>query len=228
MQSERNQRDSDQVTAAARENLWAGLGAAVLMLSGQGAWYAFVTAPPAEPNLLLPLLAGGATFGALSLLRFSLDEWRDSLERAKMLALLTDKQLEIDRLQAGAADLRSENQRLNATLRGHEFKAASAGARAVAAEETGDERILRNAERILTTWQDNLPYGRDACKSMGLSRPEWEAAIALMQTCNVVGRGGPGQKQWIVIAANYSQALVAVRQRTALRTQTANTSFVAA
>lgn len=222
----RQQRDTELVNATARENMWAGIGAGALTLCLQLAWRMhngidLVT----QPVIIWSVIASLVLFGVLSVLRFSLDEWRDSLERRKMLAYMTDQALRIQEQDAQIRDLQTENKRINTRLRAAEFCSASSGARVVTAEETDTERILRNVERILQTWRDNLPYGRDYCKAMGLTRPEWEAAVMLMQKAGVMGKDN---RQWVVVAKSYNEATMLVRERAGLRTRTEGSNFVSA
>ncbi len=221
----RQQRDTQLVTAAVLENAWAGVGATVLVFAGEIGWTLFWETPFADWLFVPPVLAGGGVFGALCIVRFSLDEIREKYEQSKMFAYMEDQALRIQEQDAQIRDLQTENKRLNTRLRAAEFRSASSGARVVTAEETDTERILRNVERILQTWRDNLPYGRDYCKAMGLTRPEWEAAVMLMQKAGVMGKDN---RQWVVIAKSYNEATILVRERAGLRTRTEGSNFVAA
>ena len=224
----RTQRDNELVDATVKENLWAGFGAGVVVLCGAGAWCAWAGRPLNEYHLLASALTGGAVSGLLMLLRFSLDEINEYNEKIARENIIIDYRIKYEDAMAELADLRAENKRINATQRAYEFKAASAGARAVAATESVEERTLRNAERILNAWKQGLPYGRDYCGGLDMSRPEWEAAVILMSNAGIMGKGGKGGNQWIVTAQSYSAALTVVRERTGLRTRTEGTNFVAA
>lgn len=222
-------RTHEWVDATTKGNVWAGVGAALLVVSGVGAWCLFVGRPFADYHILAALLAGLGWFALLCLVRFSIDELREKLDEASTIGLLAQQAEEIHRQKAEIADLRAENKRISAMLRGQEFQTAAKGARSiVTAEDSDAERTLRHVERILQTWKNGNQYGRDYCKAMGMTRPDWEAAVMLMQKAGVMGKGGPGNQQWIVTANNYSDAVSRTRERAGLRTRTEGSNFVAA
>lgn len=210
------------VDATLKGNIYAGVGAACLVVAGAGGWCLYRRIQFTDVHLIAAVLTGLGWFALLSFVRYSIDEWlkaREILDQNAMLDLLALKDAE-------NADLRAENKRLNSMLRGQEFREASKNAKHVVAADEPD--VLRNVERILATWKAGNPYGRDYCRAMGMTRPEWESAILLMQKAGVVGKGGPGNQQWVVVAPNYSEGLMRVRERAGLRTRTESTNFVAA
>ena len=227
MTATRQQRDRELVSATAQENMWAGVGAAVLALSMQIAWRLNVGLPVLlDVAIGWSLLVGLSFFGVLSVIRFSLDEWRDSLERAKMMGVLTEQQAEIDRLAATNAEQRAEITRLRQRVRGHEFKEAAKDARSIVTPDESDTaKRVRNAEWILERWAAGHPYGRE---SVQMSRPDWEAAMSLLQSAGVVGRGGAGGRQWVVIAKSQAEALHLLRSRGRAWGEAEGTTFVAA
>lgn len=227
LRAERNQRDTELVSATAQENMWAGVGAAVLTLSAQIAWRLNVGLPVLlEVALGWSLLAGLSLFGVLSIIRFSLDEWRDSLERLRMMGVLTELQADNARLTALVAEQGAELTRLRQRVRGQEFKEAAKDARSVVTpDETDTAKRLRNAERIVERWSNNHPYSREAVQ---MSRQEWESAMALLQSAGVVGRGGPGGRQMVITARSQAEALNQLRNRGRVWEQAEGTNFVVA
>ena len=223
----RQQRDRELVSATNLENIYAGIGAGALALCGQLIWRMEAQLPLlTAPVGIWSLIASLSLFGVLSVIRFSLDEWRDSMERAKMYALLADKEATIDRQAATVNEQQAEITRLRSRIRGQEFKAAAKDARnIVTPDETNTDKRVRNAERILDRWANNQPYGREV---VSMSRQDWEAAMGLLQSAGVVGRGGAGGRQWVVTARNHGEALHALRARGRVWNASEGTTFVAA
>ena len=218
------QRTPELVDATVRENLWAGAGAGVLVFSASWGWCAFVGTPLMDYHLLASILSAGATFGLLSVYRFSMDEIRDGFLYAKQMALLTDQAADIARLTATIAEQQVEISRLRNRVRGDEFKAASKNARdIVVPTETDAGKRLRNAERILERWQSGNPFGRDYVQ---MSREDWQAAMSLLHSAGAAGRGGNGGRQWVIIAKSHAEALRAIRQRANVWEDAAGTTFV--
>lgn len=223
----RQQRNTELVNATARENVWAGIGAGALAFCGQLVYRANAGLPLITDMMFVwSLVAALGLFGLLSVVRFSLDEWRDSIERAQIYGVLEEQEATIEEQAATIAEQDAELARLRARVRGQEFKEAAKGARAIVTpEETGTAQRLRNAERILERWKHQHPYSREAVQ---MSRGDWEAAMSLLQSAGVVGRGGPGGRQWVIIANSYAEALHAVREKARTWERVEHTNFVAA
>lgn len=218
------QRTRELVSATVQENFWAGAGAGVLVLSASAGWCAATATLFTDYHLLASILSAGATFGVLSVYRFSMDEIRDGLLYAKQMALLTDQAADIDRLTATVAEQQVEITRLRNRVRGDEFKAASKNARdIVAPTETDAGKRLRNAERILERWTNNHPFGRDYVQ---MSREDWRAAMSLLHAAGVAGRGGAGGRQWVITAKSHAEALRAIRLRANVWEDAAGSTYV--
>lgn len=227
MQVERNQRDTELVTATVRENFWAGVGGAVLSLALQIAYRLAIGLPIfLDIAMGYSLLVGLAIFGLLSLIRFSLDELRDSIKFLQMQGVLQEQAEEIARLTATIAEQAEEIKRLRAKTRAQEFKDASRNAKAIVTPEESDTtKRLRNAEKILERWSNGHPYGRE---SMQMTRQDWEGAMGLLQSAGAVGRGGAGGRQWVVIAKSHAEALNLLRSRGRVWEKSEGTTFTPA
>lgn len=203
-------RTRDWVDATALGNLWAGVGAAVLTLSLLGAWVLWWAAPLGIIHGAVSLVVGGVVYGLLSMLRFSLDEWRESGDRRRLeqtCAKLLVRDREKDQV---IADLRKENLRYKeqarrADLRGVAPKGAESRRVAPVANP-----ILEDALLLIDYWATNRPYGRD---DVAMGRARWERAFRLIDAAGVGGLGGPGGRQRVIVADSESLAKRAVIER---------------
>ena len=227
MQVERNQRDTELVTATVRENFWAGVGGAVLSLALQIAYRLAIGLPIFLDAIMgVALLVGLAIFGLLSLARFSLDELQSGLRYLQMQGVLQEQAEEIARLTATIAEQAEEIKRLRAKTRAKEFKDASRNAKAIVTPDESDTtKRLRNAEKILERWSNGHPYGRE---SMQMTRQDWEGAMNLLQSAGAVGRGGAGGRQWVVTAKSHAEALNLLRARGRVWEKSEGTTFTPA
>lgn len=220
----RQQRDNELVTAAVRENLWAGAGTGVIVLCASGAWVATTAATFNEYYLLASGIAAGLTFGGLSILRFSMDEWRDSRDKLRMENMLVDLTVERD-------DLRSKLVRAYATTKElrQQIAVLSAGATKAKAVATPDELslIYDNARILAERWAANLAYSRDEMRN-SMSDGEWGKAMQLMERAGVVGRGGLSGKQRVIVGNSYDSVMRTIETRIAQERTDAQTKYVRA
>ncbi len=229
MPTRENERDPkrtrDWVDATALGNLWAGVGAAVLTLSLLGAWVLWWAAPLGIIHGAVSLVVGGVVYGLLSMLRFSLDEWRESgdrrrLEQMNAKLLVRDKERD-----AVLTDMRKELMR-------YKEQARRADLRGVAPTVADNRRvspvadsILNDATTIIDRWATNQPYGRD---DMQMERARWERAFRLLDAAGVGGRGGPGGRQRVITARNESEAKRAVIERSVTWEEFESSNYVTA
>lgn len=220
----RQQRDNELVTAAVRENLWAGAGAGIIVLCGSGAWAAMTQAVFSEYYLLASGIAAGLTFGGLSILRFSMDEWRDSRDKLRMENMLVDMTVERD-------DLRSKLVKAYATIKElrQQIAVLSTGGASVKAVATPDELSLihDNARILAERWSANLAYSRDEMRNTMTDR-EWMNAMSLMERAGVVGRGGLSGKQRVIVGNSYDSVMRTIETRIAQERADAQTKYVRA
>ena len=220
----RVQRDNELVTATVRENLWAGAGAGVIVLCGSGAWVAATAATFNEYYLLAATIAGGVTFGVLSIARFSLDEWRDLRDKLRMENMLVDLTMERD-------DLRSKLMRAYATIKElrQQIAVLSAGSTKAKAVATPDEfsLIYDNVRTLTERWAANMQYSRDAMRNT-MSDGEWNNAMSLMERAGVAGRGGIGGNQRIIVGNSYDSVMRTIEKRISTEREDAQTGYVRA
>lgn len=203
-------RTREWVDATALGNLWAGVGAAVLTLSLLGAWVLYVGAPLAVIHGAVSVVVGGAVYGWLGVVRFSLDEWRESGERRRLeqmnaKLLVRDKEREAAMQEMRRDLMRYKEQARRADLRG--VAPTAADNRRV---QPGANAILNDALTLIDRWATNQPYGRE---DMQMERARWERAFRLLDAAGVGGRGGPGGRQRTITARNESEARRAVMER---------------
>lgn len=220
----RTQRDNELVTATVRENLWAGAGAGVIVLCGSGAWVAMTAATFNEYHLLASAIAAGVTFGGLSVARFSLDEWRDLRDKLRMENMLVDLTMERD-------NLREKLMRAHATIKElrQQIAVLSTNTPSVKAVATPDELTIAHdtCRMIVERWAANLSYSRDKMRD-SMSDGEWYAATELMERAGVVGRGGIGGNQKIIVGDSYDAVMQKIDKRIRHEREDAKTRFVRA
>ena len=220
----RTQRTTELVTATVRENLWAGGGAGVIVLCGSGVWIATTAATFNEYYLLASAIAGGITFGALSVARFSLDEWRDLRDKLRMENMLVDLTMECN-------SLREKLMRAYATIKELRQQNAvlSAGSTKAKAVATPDEYslIYDNVRMLAERWSANLAYSRDEMRNSMTDR-EWASAMELMERAGSVGRGGLSGKQRVIVGNSYDSVMMAVETRISQERADVQTKYVRA
>jgi len=125
----------------------------------------------------------------------------------RMNAYLVTRVAELERT---VADQRSEMTRLNERRRREELRTVAP------ASKTKVEPVmiptLNDAYTILDRWSQRLPYNRDDLASV-MSRQRWEKAMALLDAAGVIGMGGPGNRQRVIVARTESSARHAAYQR---------------
>ena len=182
MNQSAEQRTSEWVSATAKENAWAGAGAGVVVQVVQGFMYTLF-GYTSEHSVLLSGLSGFGVFGLLSLIRFTMDEWRlvwDARDRAIATQMIVE-------LQAIVAEQGAELKRLRRQLRGHEFNEASRDAREVVVADE-DDMLRVSVHEIIARWQQDVSYARDQC---AITKTQWAAAMRFLYDAGVVEKGGP-------------------------------------
>lgn len=205
----RVQRDNELVTATVRENLWAGAGAGVIVLSGCVAWTGLTEAVFTEYHLGAAVVSFGVVFGGLSILRFSLDEWRDLRDRLRMENMLVDLTLERD-------DLRAKLMRAHATIKElrQQIAVLSTGGTKAVATPDHLSLIADTCRIIVERWAANLPYSRDELRN-SMTDGEWGSAMALMERAGCIGRGGVSGKKKMIVGESYDSVMRQVEKRIA-------------
>ena len=220
----RTQRDNELVTATVRENLWAGAGAGVIVLSGCVAWTGLTQATFTEYHLGASVVSAGVVFGGLSILRFSLDEWRDLRDRLRMENMLVDLTLERD-------DLRAKLMRAHATIKElrQQIAVLSTGGTTVKAVATPDQLslIADTCRMIVERWAANLPYSRDELRN-SMTDGEWGSAMALMERAGCIGRGGVSGKKKMIVGDSYDSVMSKIERRIAQERADAQNKYVRA
>lgn len=175
---ERQQRNTEYVSAAARENLLAGFGAGVLAFVLGFAWGGY-----SETLLTVALCVAGGFFGFLCMVRFSLDEFKAYYDQENYERTVAGLLAEVDALRKELKHARTES-------RTAEFAAASKNAKALPAVD--DFAQLRaDVDEIIARWAASAKYGRDHC-SMG--RPRWEMASRVLVDCGAMVIEESGRK----------------------------------
>jgi hypothetical protein len=220
----RTQRTNELVTAAVRENIFAGIGAGVIVFSGCVAWVAFTGAEFSGYHVVASGVTAGGTFGALSILRFSLDEfndWREKLARENMIVdLVVERDTLRDRLVRAHATIKELRQQI-AVL--------STGGTSSKAVATPDELTLiaDTCRSIVERWAANLPYSRDELRAT-MTDGEWGSAMALMERAGCIGRGGVSGKKKIIVGDSYDSVMRKVESRIKTERADAQNKFVRA
>jgi hypothetical protein len=184
----RKDRTQSSVAAKTQENFYAGVGVVCVVLGAALIVYtvqAWSTTEPAARIAIIAFALGMIWFGALSVLRFSLDEVKDLYQYLRMQEMLVEKEAKLQELSADNQHLREELRKVRATIKTQEFNQASAGARVVKAEEPTDKhaQLLKDVDEIIHRWQQGLKYGRDHC-TMGKGR--WGKATSFLLHCGVM------------------------------------------
>lgn len=202
----RKERNQGVVRAKVSENLQAGLGVASTILGGSllvytvGEWSVL---PQPLPIGGVAVGAGLIWFGALSVLRFSMDEIRDAYQNWRWQELATSQRLKIEQLTADNTELRRENKRLQAMVKTQEFNKASEGAREVVKAVGKFDALRKNIDDILDRWSRGLKYGRD---DVTMTRPEWEAAMQCLASAGLVGADERNPRKKVILADSLQQA----------------------
>ncbi len=216
------ERTSEWVSATARENAWAGIGAGIVVQVFQGFADAFFSYPLSERSVLYSVLCGFGVFGLLCLVRFTMDEWRlvwDARDRAVAVSMIAE-------LEATVAELRSELKRVHREVRGQEFRLAAGSAREVVqAELEDDDRLRSSIDEVLSRWEQGVSYSRDSC---AMSKAEWATAMLFLHDAGVVEKGGLGGRQWVFCdGVDAVHARVLVHEQFERRLAGSATNFVA-
>lgn len=207
------QRDGELVSAAVRENVWAGIGAGLIAFVVGFAFTGY-----SEGLLIVALLTTMAVFGVLCLIRFSLDEFREWWDREQAVRMLADQQAEL-------VELRAENKRLAQALRTKEFNEASKDAKDVVRRDEYVE-LKRNVQEIVERWSQGASYSRDNCT---MSKTQWMEAIRFLRDAGIVVRGGAGNRQWVFVdGAKQGQVERRIRERIQKLEEYAATNYVVA
>lgn len=203
-------RTREWVDATALGNLWAGVGAAVLTLSLLGGWVLYWNAPLTALHGAVSLIVGGCVYGGLGLVRFSLDEWRESGEKRRLEQMNANLLVRDKERDAVLADQRKELMRYKEQLRRADLRGVAPTVAESRRVTPVADSILNDAITIIAHWATNQPYGRD---DMQMERARWERAFRLLDAAGVGGRGGPGGRQRTITARSESEAKRAVIER---------------
>lgn len=214
----REQRTPELVAATVRENFWGGVGATAIVLAIGGAWINFGTGVQWDSVRVIAAATGAIVFGALSLLRFSLDEWRDWYARHKMEAMLIDLRMENDGLRQQLATALHDNHILS-QQRAVLAARANHGGHAM---EIRSSEVL-HAKDILQRWAGGLPYSRDDRGSM--SKGEWSTAMDLLTRAGLIEIR---DRKRAIVAGNLTKALAQLDDRAELEAEDAASNFVRA
>jgi hypothetical protein len=206
----RRVRTREYVDATALGNLWAGIGGAVLTFSSLAGWVTYYQEPLTKAHGIVALTVGGVVYGALSLFRFSLDEIRESGQWSRLVRMNTYLVTRVAELERTVADQRSELNRLNERRRREELLTVAPSSKTKV--EPAMIPALNDAYTILDRWAQRLPYNRDDLANV-MSRSRWEKAMVLLDSAGVVGMGGPGNRQRVIVARTESSARQAAYQR---------------
>lgn len=201
----RRERSQATVQAKMTENAQAGLGLASIILGAALLWYAIAdweTLQPAFRIFVAASSAGLIWFGALSVIRFSIDEVRDVYQYYRMQELLVDKEVRLQQALADSAEMRKELRRFQSMVKTQEFSKASVNAREVVTPNKF-EGLQRNVDEILTRWSQDVSYTRKATE---MSDGDWLEAMGLLDSAGLIVRGGPGRRQRVIDAESLAQA----------------------
>jgi hypothetical protein len=224
----RRDRNPSAAKAKVFENVQAGLGVSSVIVGGAVIWYIWDSSGALQAPVIVLGVAIGAGmiwFGALSVLRFSLDEVRDMVQWLRLQEKAVTLQVENDQLRHELADARRELKRANALARTQEFEQASKGAREVVPADDKFAATRRNVEAILNRWSQGLPYGRD---HVNMTEGDWKGAMDALEAAGVAGRGGPGGRQRVVLADNLTHAQQAVEKKLTVWEKYKDTNFTPA
>ena len=181
----------------------------MIVLSGCVAWTGLTEAVFTEYHLGAAVVSSGVVFGGLSILRFSLDEWRDLRDRLRMENMLVDLTLERD-------DLRAKLMRAHATIKElrQQIAVLSTGGTKAVATPDHLSLIADTCRIIVERWAANLPYSRDELRN-SMTDGEWGSAMALMERAGCIGRGGVSGKKKMIVGESYDSVMRQVEKRIA-------------
>lgn len=195
-----------EVAAVWRQNLGAGVGAAVLLACGwytahgfmhRMDWWAQPWPDPAAVALGTALV-GGAVFGALMVVRFALDEVMDGMDFLDLDRALDATAAERDELankNARLAEdfriLQSEYRlavsKIGQTAAGRQVYVSPAAQDTVTNDADVDPAVKRDAVTLIDRALTGKAWGRDAMKdTAGWGQTRWEKARDLLVIAKVV------------------------------------------
>jgi len=173
------------------ENALAGVGLGAALLGGGLLW---ATVPPLFDGMTLAewgKVAGSAAvtyFGALATVRYSADEWRDSVERAKLRQYATWATAKIDELRERIADL--EDRADAVAVLDAQSIAADRQASSVQHNVEKARRVQRNAETMLRELYRSGDITRKRMAQQGVGQRDWERARRLLVKAGVLDEAG--------------------------------------
>ena len=209
----RKERNQSGVRAKVFENLQAGIGVASVIVGGSILAYTVGDWAALGHPLRVAGVAGGAGavwFGALSVIRFSLDELRDFGQllkfqeaAAKYYLQVKDRDEVIRQKDTDITELRRELRKCQSQIKTVEFNQVTKNAREVVKAVDKYEGLRKSIDDILTRWSQGLKYGRD---DVTMTRAEWEAAMKCLDSAGVLGVDDKNPRKRIIIAESLAQA----------------------
>jgi hypothetical protein len=212
----RRPNDSRQVFATWLENSGAGIGAAAVLvalwLAAHGlahnvGWAAQPWPDPAVVAVAAAIVALLA-FGALMLLRASLDEIVQASEWNQAMADMAELEAENERLADRLAVRTEELRQLRAEMliANRERQARTVQYVAPAAPDTHG---IDDARTLLERATRKMDWSRDVMKSTGWTQPQWELARDTLIAANLLAYNG---RQPRLVLTDYEQACSALEE----------------
>ena len=224
----RKERNQTIVRAKVSENLQAGIGVASVIVGGSILAYTVGDWAALEHPVRVAGVAGGAGavwFGALSVIRFSLDEIRDFGQLLKFQETAAKYYQLYEQEKASNLELRRENRRLQSQIKTQDFNQVTKNAREVVKAVDKYEGLRKSIDDILTRWSQGLKYGRD---DVTMTRAEWEAAMKCLDSAGVLGVDDKNPRKRIIIAESLAQAQKKVDTKISVWEQFDTTNFTPA
>lgn len=209
--------DSRQVFATWLENAGAGIGAAAVLvalwLAVHGLIYriGWFDAPWPDPAVLAVAAAIVAllAFGALMLLRASLDEIVQASEWNQAMADMAELEAENERLADRLAVRTEELRQLRAEMLIANRERQTAKTVQYVAPAAPDTHGINDARTLLERATRKMDWSRDGMKAAGWTQPQWELARDTLIAAKLLAYNG---KQPRLVLSDYEQACSALEQ----------------
>lgn len=218
---ERTYRQLPASAARILENTWVALGCAGFVMAVFMAvwlWQARDTLTDQQQALRLITIVFLFVNGAYAVVRFGLDEWIDLAHSLAQEAEIRDLLAQLDELDADNATLRTELHQAQLNLeslrRRKETPATPTTSTAPAPQP--EQRIIVCVRILLQRWMHNVSYSRETMTEKLAGRPqtmteaEWRQAMEALTLAGMIGMGGPGNRQRVIVGdPNNTEAMVA-------------------
>jgi len=213
----RRPQDSRQVFAAWLEISGAGIGAAAVLvalwLAGHGLAYNVGWAAQPWPNPAVVAIAAAIVallaFGALMLLRASLDEIVQASEWNQAMADMAELEAENERLADRLAVRTEELRQLRAEMLIANRERQSAKTVQYVAPAAPDTHGIDDARTLLERATRKMDWSRDGMKASGWTQPQWELARDTLIAAKLLAYNG---RQPRLVLTDYEQACGALEE----------------